>query len=190
MHLPLPLSVFICGYYGFEKGSKEGLAVCQRKRFGVVLLLVAGLASLLSRPAPAQSVPSSWAAPGAAPIESVGQSQVIASTKTTPPAVSMGDSKLPPPDDGLTAPKAKDAVKETPVPPPPPATEIQPVAYVPQKPLPTPPTIPQPPDSRASQEKWENAAQLAFLVVGPENSIPGQAVARPHARRERGVGHP
>jgi uncharacterized repeat protein (TIGR01451 family) len=171
--------------------------VCQRKRFGVVLLLVAGLASLLARPVPAQNAPSSWAAPGALRADAGVQPQVIASTKTTPPPTITGDSKLPPPDDGLTAPKAKDAVEKTPVPPPPPPPaipEIQQAGYVPQKPKPletkpspTPSMVPGPLESRATQEKWENAAQLAVLVQGPENAKPGQAIACQILVKNRGA---
>jgi uncharacterized repeat protein (TIGR01451 family) len=156
--------------------------VCQRKRFGVVLLLLTGLASLPSRPVPAQNVPSSWAAPGALRVDAGGQPRVIASTKTTPPPVSMGDSKLPPPDDGLTAPNAKDAVKDTPVPPPvlPGISEIRQVGYV-------PPTPSRPPERVATQAKWERAAQLAVLVQGPENAIPGQPVAYQIQVKNRGA---
>jgi uncharacterized repeat protein (TIGR01451 family) len=169
--------------------------VCQRKRFGVVLLLVAGLVSLLSRPVPAQDTPSSWAAPGAARADAGGQPQVIASTKTTPPPAITGDRLLPPPDDGLSALKAKDAVKETPLPPPLPTIgEIQQMGYLPPKPKavetkqsPASPMISQPLESMASQEKWGNAAQLAFLVMGPENAVPGQAVACQIQVKNRGA---
>ena len=85
----------------------------QRKRFGVVLLLVAGLVALLSRPVPAQNAPPDWGAPGAQPVVSSGQPQVIATTRTTPLPVISGESKLPPPDDGLPSPKLNKAAGET-----------------------------------------------------------------------------
>ena len=159
----------------------------QRKRFGVVLLLVAGLASLPSRPLPAQNAPSGWAAPGAIQAQVGGPPQVIATTKTTPQPAITGDSRLPPPDDGLTAPKAKEAAADT-LPPPPispvlPLPQMQHVGYVAPPPSkavemkPVAPTLPQPPVGPADQGRWQNAASLSVLLVGPENAVPGQPVA-------------
>ena len=160
--------------------------MCQRKRFGVVLLLVAGLVSLLSRPVPAQNVLADWGAPGSPRAATGSQPQIIASTSTTPPPVVAGD-RLPPPDDGLVSPKPKETVKEKPILPTPPVLSlpgVQPVGFVaetakepvPQAALPTA-KIPQPVEPLGSSGKWENAAGLAIVVVGPADTVPGQAVA-------------
>ncbi len=177
----------------------------QRNRFGVVLLLVAGLLALPSRPVLSQNGPSDWGAPGSSRAEVGGQPQVIATTKSPPPAAISSENKLPPPDDGLSS-RMKPVTPEV-TPPPvsplppvavpgtlPPLPGIQPVSHVPENPKavetpvsPLPPKSVQPLDSMATQEKWDAASQLAILIVGPENTVPGQAIACQIHVRNRGA---